>query len=81
MVAVPQFLFTRSCEAYKSTLTPRASSRPSAKGLTIMDASKKLRKPPPPGFRWIFIKEFRHWRSKQMVRRKNGGYFCFLVRC
>lgn len=46
-----------------------------------MDASKKLRKPPPPGFRWIFIKEFRHWRSKQMVRRKNGGYFCFLVRC
>lgn len=46
-----------------------------------MHESNMLRKRPPPGFRWVYTKEFTHWRSKKKVRRKNGGYFCFLVRC
>ena len=35
----------------------------------------------PAGCRWIFCKFFTHWRSKKKVYRKDGGYFCFLVRC
>lgn len=35
---------------------------------------------PPPGKKWVFTPYFIHWRSKQKVYRKNGGFFCFLVR-
>lgn len=35
----------------------------------------------PPGFSWVFCKSFRHYRTGKQVYRKNGGYFCFLVRC
>lgn len=38
-------------------------------------------RPAPAGFRWIFCREVRHWRSGKMMRRKNGGFFRFLVRC
>ena len=38
------------------------------------------RRPAPPGYKWVFTREFRHWRSGKMVRRKNGGFFAFLVR-
>ena len=33
------------------------------------------------GYRLIFCKCFKHWRSGKLVYRKNGGYFCFRVRC
>lgn len=35
--------------------------------------------PAPPGKRWIYVRCFRHWRSKKLVYRLNGGYFRFLV--
>lgn len=35
---------------------------------------------PPPGFRWVICRYFRHWRSGKNVYRKNGGVFRFLVR-
>ena len=35
---------------------------------------------PPPGWRYVYCKVFIHWISKKPVRRKNGGYFRFLVR-
>lgn len=40
------------------------------------------RKPAPPGFRWIFVPEYRHWRSKKIMRAVDYGYtaWCFLVR-
>jgi hypothetical protein len=34
----------------------------------------------PPGYHWVFCLCFKHWRSGQMVYRKNGGYFRFLVK-
>lgn len=39
-------------------------------------------KPAPPGFRWIFVKSFRHWRSGKIIRASDYGReaFCFLVR-
>lgn len=41
------------------------------------------RKPAPPGFRWIFVPKFRHWRSGKILWAKDYGLdaFCFLVRC
>ena len=42
--------------------------------------AKNDRRPAPPGKRWVFTKTFRHWRSKKLVHRRDGGYFCFLVR-
>lgn len=38
--------------------------------------------PAPQGFRWIFVKEFVHWRSKQVIRAIDHGKqaFCILVR-
>jgi hypothetical protein len=43
---------------------------------------KTKRKPAPPGYRWIFVPEFRHWRSKKILRAADYGYeaWCFLVR-
>lgn len=40
-------------------------------------------KPPPKGFRWIFVKSFRHWRSGKIIHAEDHGLtsFCFLVRC
>lgn len=35
---------------------------------------------PPPGYRWVFCKSFKHWRTGRPVFRRNGGYFRFLVR-
>jgi hypothetical protein len=42
----------------------------------------KIKNPAPPGFRWIFVKEFRHWRSGKIIRACDYGRtaFCFLVR-
>jgi hypothetical protein len=34
----------------------------------------------PPGFHWVFCLCFKHWRSGQLVYRKDGGYFRFLVK-
>ena len=34
----------------------------------------------PPGYRVVYCLCFKHWRSGQLVYRKNGGYFRFLVR-
>lgn len=34
----------------------------------------------PPGFRWVFCKCFKHWRSGELVYRKDGGFFRFLVK-
>lgn len=36
----------------------------------------------PRGFRWIFVTEFRHWRSGKIIRAVDHGRraFCFLVR-
>jgi hypothetical protein len=38
--------------------------------------------PAPAGYRWIFVTEFVHWRSKQTIRACDYGKkaFCFLVR-
>jgi len=39
-------------------------------------------KPAPPGFRWIFVTEFRHWRSGKVIRAVDYGHkaFYFLAR-
>lgn len=41
------------------------------------------RRPAPPGFRWIFCREYRHWRSGKIMRAADYGYeaWYFLVRC
>ncbi|MEM7755667.1 MAG: hypothetical protein AAF297_08535 [Planctomycetota bacterium] len=36
--------------------------------------------PAPPGYRWIFCRYFRHWRSGKKVYPKKSRYFRFLVR-
>lgn len=41
----------------------------------------KRNEPAPPGFRWVYCREFIHYITKRPVRRKNGGWFRFLVRC
>ena len=40
----------------------------------------RLMKPAPKGWRYVFCKSFVHHISKKRVFRRNGGYFCFLVR-
>lgn len=45
------------------------------------DMSDRVRKPPPPGFRWVFCPRFKHWRTGKYVYPKNAEYFAFLVRC
>jgi hypothetical protein len=37
-------------------------------------------KPAPPGFRWVFCKCFKHWRTGKLVYPRNGGSFMFLVK-
>lgn len=46
------------------------------------DMSTTKRDPPPRGFRRVFVKEFRHWRSGKMIRAADYGKeaFCFLAR-
>jgi len=38
---------------------------------------------PPPGFRYVYVKHFRHWRTGELIEAKNYGRdaFRFLVRC
>jgi hypothetical protein len=36
--------------------------------------------PAPPGFRWVFVKHFKHYRSGKLVYPKKGDCFRFLVR-
>lgn len=36
--------------------------------------------PAPPGYRWVFTPYFRHYRTGQLVYRKDGKCFCFLVK-
>lgn len=40
------------------------------------------KKEAPPGFRWIFVRQFKHWRSGKIIKAKDHGReaFCFLVR-
>lgn len=42
--------------------------------------SPKARRPAPPGYRWIFVKCFKHYRTGKLVYPKNSDCFCFLVR-
>ena len=37
--------------------------------------------PAPPGFRWIFVTQYRHWRSGKIIRAVDYGReaFRFLV--
>lgn len=35
---------------------------------------------PPPGFHWVFCKCFKHWRTGELVYRKDGGFFRFLAK-
>jgi len=39
-------------------------------------------RPAPLGYRWIFVKSFRHWRSGKIIYASDYGKeaFCFLVR-
>lgn len=45
-------------------------------------ATEKQTKKAPRGFRWIFVKSFKHWRSGKIIRAEDHGReaFCFLVR-
>jgi 3-methyladenine DNA glycosylase Mpg len=36
--------------------------------------------PAPAGMKWIYFMYFRHWISKEIIRRKNGKPFAVLVR-
>jgi len=42
----------------------------------------KVYRPAPPGYRWIFVPYFRHWRSKKLLFAADYGReaWCFLVR-
>lgn len=35
--------------------------------------------PAPPGFRWIFITEFRHWRTGRVIRAVDKGRKAFRI--
>lgn len=37
-------------------------------------------KPAPKGYRWVFCRSFKHWRTGKPVYRKDGKCFAFLVR-
>lgn len=39
--------------------------------------------PAPPGFRWVYTRTFRHWRSGKVLDARDYGRECwrFLVRC
>lgn len=34
----------------------------------------------PAGYRWVYCKCFKHWRTGKLVYRKDGGNFRFLTR-
>jgi len=38
--------------------------------------------PAPKGYRWLFVTQFTHWRSKRIIHAIDYGRkaFCFLVR-
>lgn len=36
--------------------------------------------PAPAGYRWVFCKSFKHWRSGKDVFPKKSDSFCFLVK-
>lgn len=36
--------------------------------------------PAPPGYRWVFCRSYRHWRTGKQVYPKRAEYFRFLVR-
>jgi hypothetical protein len=40
------------------------------------------KRPAPPGYRWVFVPYFRHWRSGKLLYAADYGYeaWCFLVR-
>lgn len=33
----------------------------------------------PPGFMWIFVSEFVHWRSKKIIRARDHGKKAFAI--
>lgn len=39
-------------------------------------------KPAPPGFAWVCVASFTHWRSKKVLRAVDYGRkaFCFLIK-
>lgn len=37
-------------------------------------------RPAPPGFRWVYCKCFKHWRTGKLVYPKTADCFMFLVR-
>jgi hypothetical protein len=38
-----------------------------------------LERRPTAGFRWIFVAEFRHWRSGKLIRAKDYGRKAFYI--
>lgn len=34
---------------------------------------------PPSGRRLVCVPWFRHWKTGKIIRKKNGGLFCFYV--
>jgi hypothetical protein len=38
---------------------------------------------PPPGYRYVYVKQFRHWRSGKLIVASDYGHdaFRFTVRC
>jgi hypothetical protein len=45
--------------------------------------AKKPKKPAPPGFRWVCVTQFKHYRSGKIIVAADYGHeaFCWLVRC
>ena len=46
-----------------------------------MNAShNRKEEPAPPGYRWVYVPHFRHYRTGKLVFPKNGKCFRFLVK-
>ena len=47
-----------------------------------IEMSKDVPYPAPAGYEWIFVTQYRHWRTKQIIRAVNYGQkaFCLLVK-
>ncbi|MEL7484327.1 MAG: hypothetical protein AAFN41_08220 [Planctomycetota bacterium] len=45
-----------------------------------MGEYKPAPRPAPPGYRWVYCRYFRHWRTGKKVYPKKSEYFRFLVR-
>lgn len=43
-------------------------------------AKTKTPFPAPPGYHWIFVKSFKHYRTGKTIFPKTAECFCFLVR-